>query len=364
MTVSSFSAILGFQRRREDEPPPVPDALAARNDMTLAQKQRLTVMAKMGVIPEHHGPSVGHWLDSVPFVRDRRAEMLERERRMRDEQEEIGEEQAASIFERRAKRVTPGVLSIMGVRSLGQVMPREGPQVPVVPAQLHEPKQVTLRISKDISLPKSTAERAAKVGAAFQEDAAEDESSSGDDQKKKQDEYRRKEREKRAAAAKLEREKELKQRQQGKKKKKKRGRDGDPDEDWQGDESEEEEVDIPRLVEASSSRAQMMVFNDLIKGKVSTANKGMTDADLERRFSQQQQDSQSSAGDGSLMTEEQVLMIIRREKAERGAGGERGGASASRRVQRELDEWAEKKAHQRARVKSPTRFERMVIARK
>lgn len=108
----------------------------------------------------------------------------------------------------------------------------------------------------------------------------------------------------------------------------------------------------------------MMVFNDLIKGKVSTANKGMTDADLERRFSQQQQDSQSSAGDGSLMTEEQVLMIIRREKAERGAGGERGGASASRRVQRELDEWAEKKAHQRARVKSPTRFERMVIARK
>lgn len=83
--------------------------------------------------------------------------------------------------------------------------------------------------------------------------------------------------------------------------------------------------------------------------------RNMTDLDLERRFSMQE-----SQGHGSLMTEEEVLRMIRKEKQERGSQA----GSASRRVQRELAEWAAAKEQQRARVKSPHRFERMVVSRK
>merc|ERR1712232_110246 len=186
-----------------------------------------------------------------------------------------------------------------------------------------------------------------------------------DEAKRRHERAKEKEREKRAAAAKLERERLDNQKKQQAKKKRKNRRGKDEDADDLQDDSDEEDVEPnewPReepKKDGGISKRTMVV--ESVKGKVSTANKNLTDADLERRFSLHD----GSGGDaGSLMTEEQVLRIIRREKQERGGATERGGASASRRVQRELDEWADKKAQQRARVKSPHRFERMVIARK
>merc|ERR1712107_792158 len=102
-----------------------------------------------------------------------------------------------------------------------------------------------------------------------------------------------------------------------------------------------------------------MMVVESVKGKMSNANRHLTDADLERRF--QMQDTRP---EGSLMTEEQVLRMIRKEKQERGGPTGAGTAAATRRIQRELAEWAAAKEQQRARIKSPHRFERMVVARR
>jgi len=104
-------------------------------------------------------------------------------------------------------------------------------------------------------------------------------------------------------------------------------------------------------------KAMMVV--DSVKGKVSNDNKGFSDADLERRFQ-----GQDTRQEGSLMTEEQVLKMIRKEKIDHQVTAGPGSASASRRIQKELAEWAATKEQQRARVKSPHRFERMVVARR
>merc|ERR1712232_172169 len=113
----------------------------------------------------------------------------------------------------------------------------------------------------------------------------------------------------------------------------------------------------PQQREVREQKPQMVI--ESVKGKVSNANRHLTDADLERRF--QMQDHRP---EGSLMTEEQVLRMIRQEKKDVNAGSGPGSASASRRIQRELAEWEAKKEEQRTRVKSPHRFERMVVARR
>eukprot|EP00928_Gymnodinium_smaydae_P088024 TRINITY_DN72186_c0_g1_i1.p1 TRINITY_DN72186_c0_g1~~TRINITY_DN72186_c0_g1_i1.p1 ORF type:complete len:365 (-),score=116.07 TRINITY_DN72186_c0_g1_i1:108-1202(-) len=364
--MTSLSIEMGLSRRRTDEAR-VPDHLANRNDMTLAQKQRLAVMAKMGVGPEAAGPALTTQpqladLPPGPASRDRRAELREMERKQR---QEAGEDDGGAVFEQQIKKPRPKMLA--GLSRLGPVQPREGgPQVPVVPAQVPEPKQWTLKISKDTAeLVGKTSEAAKPAPAA---EAPEEDSSDDDEEvaKQQQERDKQKERDKRAAAAKQERERQDKQRQQAKKRKRnKKGKDEDAADDWQDESEEEDEADFaqaeprrPSLRDGGAPKQMMVV--ESVKGKVSNANKNLTDADLERRF------SLFGGGDdsGSLMSEEQVLRMIRREKQERGGGQDRGGASASRRVQRELDEWADKKAQQRARVKSPHRFERMVIARK
>merc|ERR1712045_141460 len=111
----------------------------------------------------------------------------------------------------------------------------------------------------------------------------------------------------------------------GKKRKRTRGRDGEVGEEWYGGEEEyvEEEVHeelwerephipLPMRQRDGGVSKQMMVVES-VKGKVSTANRNFTDADLERRF----QLHEGKSSDGSLMTEEEVLRLLRREKQDR-----------------------------------------------
>eukprot|EP00927_Polykrikos_kofoidii_P034289 TRINITY_DN29111_c0_g1_i1.p1 TRINITY_DN29111_c0_g1~~TRINITY_DN29111_c0_g1_i1.p1 ORF type:complete len:377 (+),score=104.71 TRINITY_DN29111_c0_g1_i1:163-1293(+) len=376
--MSSLTIEMGLARRRP-EAPVMPDRLANRNDMTLAQKQRLAVLAKMGVGPvaepsaagvAQHGASSSdnRYSSPAPAPRDRKAELLERERRMRDEEDRQREVDEVNDRERRSKRARP--LS-GGMSRLGPVMPRdEVPQVLPTPAQVPEPKQwanqrLELKISKDTAERAkggSIAERPEASAPTDAEDEDDDDEEDGevpatgsaqpaDKLKRKQQQIQQDEYQRQQKGAK-------------KKKRNKRGKDEDAGE-WRGgegdsDEDEDAEDTWAREHERKQARdggiSKQMMIVEPIKGKVSTANKNFTDADLERRFSMPDPD----ASGGSLMTEEQVLRIIRREKQERGAPT----GSASKRVQRELDDWAEKKKQQRARVKSPHRFERMVIARK
>jgi len=93
-----------------------------------------------------------------------------------------------------------------------------------------------------------------------------------------------------------------------------------------------------------------MMHVESVKGKVSNANKGFTDAELERRFGPREVGSASS-----LMTEEQVLAMMRR-----GKKGKSESDWASRRAQRELAEWTSVKAQRMARTTEEK--ERLVVS--
>lgn len=93
-----------------------------------------------------------------------------------------------------------------------------------------------------------------------------------------------------------------------------------------------------------------MMHVESVKGKVSNANKGFTDAELERRFGPREVGSASS-----LMTEEQVLAMMRRDKK-----GKTESDWAKRRAQRELAEWTSVKAQRMARTAEEK--ERLVVS--
>jgi len=389
--MSSLTVDMGMARRTDTYNPNIPEQLASRNDMTLAQKQRLSVLAKMGVGPIADSMPMSMGDGKMPPLpggglpmRDRKTEMMEKERKARQAEEADEADREQEMFS--GKKPVKKARTTIGMPRLGMVMPREEniPQVPPQPLQVPEPKQWTLKISS------ATAERAAKSSGAGDSTPSvapvpADPTDPEEERKEREREMQvmmliHKERARRQAAAKAERDRaeaalppapplpQAKPKAAKKKKKRKNRELGVNPEEWDqewaegesGDEDVEEDPNrLPGTFAPRDKGPQMIV--ESVKGKVTNANKNLTDADLERRFA-----TLDSAGGGSLMTEEQVLSIIRREKQERGGGGpiERGGASASRRVQRELEEWADKKAQQRARVKSPHRFERMVIARK
>lgn len=75
----------------------MPDHLANRSDMTLAQKQRLAVLARMGVgpvaVPAARTAPPAHYSErSIPpeldHKLDRKVALLERERRIREQEEQ------------------------------------------------------------------------------------------------------------------------------------------------------------------------------------------------------------------------------------------------------------------------------------
>jgi len=355
--MTSLTIEMGLRRRRGDSPP-VPDQLAHRQDVTLAQKQRLAMLAKMGVGPvakqsDRAPPDQLVVPRGIPPPLDRRRALLEQERRMREQEERQREQEEQEEVDQRekvrAKREKEKARK--GLGSLGPVLPREETVPMVLPAPVEEPaprrEPPVLRLADAMERQRIQALETAEDEDSPDEDEAEDPQKKGtpskDKQKRRPEDQRPK---------------------PGKKKKKKRPRDEAHWDDWPGgeedawEEEEQSEEARPRDQEWKGVRdgginKNLMVVES-VKGKVSHANKNFTDADLERRFQMQESESH-----GSLMTEEQVLRMIRKEKAEKGTAG-----SASRRVQRELAEWASSKEQHRARVKSPHRFERMVVARK
>mmetsp|Transcript_13576 Transcript_13576/g.39103 ORF Transcript_13576/g.39103 Transcript_13576/m.39103 type:complete len:367 (-) Transcript_13576:139-1239(-) len=366
--MSSLTIEMGLRRKRGNSPP-VPNQIASRDDVTLAQKQRLAVLAKMGLGPVGGATQV---VNDVPHMQirefkgvqptDRKAALLEKERRFREQEERQQEQEAQEEQERRAKRARSHGA---GISRLGPVQPREDdiPQFLPAPMQVPPPKPLAAKVDNkmEIKISKETADRA-KGPQQLEQREPEDEE---DEETKAEDQvlaFLRMEKAKRAKAAALP----PAATKQVKKKKKRKTKDGDWDEWAGGDEEvgaeedfEEQEqqppppLPLPRVRDGGFSKQIMVV--ESVKGKVSTANRNLTDLDLERRFSMQE-----NQGHGSLMTEEEVLRMIRKEKQEKGSQA----GSASRRVQRELAEWAAAKEQQRARVKSPHRFERMVVSRK
>lgn len=87
-----------------------------------------------------------------------------------------------------------------------------------------------------------------------------------------------------------------------------------------------------------------------MKGKVSNDNKGMTDADLERRFG-----TQDSSAKSGLMSEAQVKAMLQKERKTV------KDYNAAGRVQRELEEWTKSKAEKVARMGNER--EHLVVSR-
>lgn len=329
----------------------MPAQIASRDDMTLAQKQRLAILAKMGVGPV--APPVERPVQPLqraseamggPPPVDRRAALLERERRMREQEEKQREEEDRLEAERLKKKEKK---TFSGLSRLGPVMPREEDIPQFLPAPAQEPEPRRYRDGAD----------QAKAS-----DASKDDDMQNEEKMLQMLEALKQDRKRAAAAAAAPLPLEDQRQKQGqKKKKRKRGRGDDELEEWQGEDDEWEDEDTPaevmqRKVPRDGGISKQTMVVESVKGKVSHANKNLTDADLERRF----QLHDTSRDGGSLMTEEEVLRLIRKERKERGSTG----GSAARRVQRELAEWETAKEVQRARVKSPHRFERMVVARK
>jgi len=328
--------------------------------MTLAQKQRLAVLAKMGVGPiappaERAAPrtEIKESIGGPPPV-DRRAILLERERRMREQEEKQREEEEKLLEEKRKKKQ----VKFSGISRLGPVMPREDDIPQFLPAPAQEPEPRRYRDGM-----------ASALGKAPEGEASEEEEDGQDRKRVPQEEQQRQLKQQQLQQQQLQLQQQ--QQQQGPRKKRKKKGKEDGWEEWQGDEDDWEEDDgpedqpppplpQPRKRDGGISKQTMVV--ESVKGKVSHANKNLTDADLERRFPLH--DTGGSAGSpalaGSLMTEAEVLRLIRKERKEKGSST----GSAARRVQRELAEWENAKEVQRARVKSPHRFERMVVARK
>lgn len=300
---------------------------------------------------------------------DRKAAMLEKERRFREQEEKAQEDEAFLSLPKKRPRGMGG-----GMQRLGPVMPREDdiPQFLPAPMQVPAPKpqgKMEIKISQETvaSVSKASAEKA---------ENDDDEDDDDDDDEQPEDQvlaFLRMEKAKKTKAAKpaaAQAQDEAKPKPVKKKRKPRKRGDGEGEE-WAEQEEDElgEEDDNPEawlepqhvqnlMRQRDGGVSKQMMVIDSVKGKVSTANRNFTDADLERRFSMQEQ---QAGGHGSLMSEEQVLKMLQKEKQDKPNAA---AGSATRRVQRELAEWAAAKEQQRQRVKSPHRFERMVVSRK
>lgn len=365
--MSSLTVEMGLRRRRGNSPP-IPEQIAHRQDVTLAQKQRLAMLAKMGVGPVAIASALRTPTSSssapeplviersaVPDALDRRRALLERERKLRDMEEQRQEEEERLESERRAKQRPRG-----GLARLGPVMPREEERLQFLPA----PAQPAVEATVPLTISKTPAQR---TRSSFEREQEEEEDADEEEEELEEKELcPHREPSGIADIDAVRAEAWLRQqvltgkraapdadKPKAKKKKTRKQNKGESLEPEQ-EEDEADPLEEARFQERrfrDTPRPMMVV--ESVKGKVSNANRNFTDADLERRFPVLDRERHAS-----LMSEEEALRMIRRERDERGAG------SASRRVQRELAEWAAAKESQRARMKSPHRFERMVVSRK
>jgi len=146
--MTSLTIEMGLRRRRTDDEPPVPDAVASRDDVTLAQKQRLAMLAKMGLGPVAD-PSIRSPMPAMALVGSRdialpqapssqKAALLEKERRFREQ-----EEDQQDLFEAARKaKPKPARPVFPGFQRLGPVQAREEDKLQFLPspAQLEQPK--------------------------------------------------------------------------------------------------------------------------------------------------------------------------------------------------------------------------------
>jgi len=409
-------SFLGTASRKLGEAP-IPSNLGS--DVTMVQKKRLALLAKMGLgpgakadnLPPRAAPTrVGasgststaeaagpEGLAGIPPPsQDRKALLVERERRIREQEDQANAKAMQEMQDKQAKKRSSGL------QSLGAVEPRKEVTMPLpTPAAFYPSQRAASSGSSKLELriPMDTAERLRGThatqtctcgtvfvpGAKFcsecgakrppeppapQEDEEDDDSD---------DEEEAPAQETRVAPGQWKRPAPVQQvsKKKGKKRKKKKDQD-DPDdeavhdEEWEensdAEEGQEEQVlrmlrDLqePRIKDPTErARAQAResgkIYKNMVvgtvKGMVSNDYKGFTDADLERRF------QLPNANDkNSLMSEEQVLQIINKER------GSKNSAATQKRIQREQAEWQEKLKEHKARD-SNARFERMVVGRK
>eukprot|EP00416_Gambierdiscus_australes_P017549 CAMPEP_0171082158 /NCGR_PEP_ID=MMETSP0766_2-20121228/16927_1 /TAXON_ID=439317 /ORGANISM="Gambierdiscus australes, Strain CAWD 149" /LENGTH=421 /DNA_ID=CAMNT_0011539499 /DNA_START=7 /DNA_END=1269 /DNA_ORIENTATION=+ len=331
---------------------------------------------------------------------ERRAALMERERRLRLElqrQEEEDQRQQEEDERKRQER-EKAAKARAGLKSLGPVQPREEAQMPKptvgypapapapaascaapiagreanVAPLVDTPKVAPAKL--EVKLYASTVERVASATSEVPEDPSSSkrrfrEATDGDSSEAEAEAAASSsaalaaEIQRRALIAKAEKRAAFPEEKKRKKAKKKRNkkRESSPSEEEksvtdEGGAAPDEDArarglsDIARKQARDGGISWNMMHVESVKGKVSNANKGFTDADLERRFGPRE-----TVPTGGLMTEQQVLAIMRRDKK-----GKSESDWAMRRAQRELAEWTQVKAQRMARTGEEK--ERLVVS--
>lgn len=293
----------------------------------VAQRKRLEAAAKIGLGPDG-GVRTAPVVDlpsNLPQRVDKRAIALERERKFREQEDLDSDEE-----EVRKKPKLSG-----GMQRLGPVLPRDDVQDAPVPRP-PPPRSggmMQLKVSAD------TAERLRSSASTGDDASYADPEVAEEKMRQRQLDQEAKEKRDRERRALREREKlqkqkeeEEQQKRRRKKKKKKRRRSSseasEEDSDEEDDGENKQKGDRPRVQYGGLSSKFMTI--ECPKGKMSRANEGFTDADLERRFGTGRT---SSSG---LMSEDQVKNMLAQQK--RKDAGKRP-ENASERVKRELEEW-------------------------
>jgi len=391
-------------RRRRGNSPPIPEHLGP--DVTLAQKKRLAMLAKMGIGPvaghaeaaqgrANNAPSPprGGSGGSVPPHQpvNRRALMLERERDLREAEERRQEQEEQEERERRTRQ-RPGAFA-----SLGPVMPRQEEKeksfpMPRMDIRISAETAETVRQQKvgsgGSTTPSTMIGSSSVVTAALVRDAgvmggatasnstlppppihdgeevrnggekrrkfteAADQDSSSQDESAQPpppeppeavQEAWRKERASRMASMRDQLQED--QRRKKKKKKRKRGsREEDDDEPDGGDEDDEDEPAGDSLLSPDGAR-----HTDPSRApRMYVENvKGKVSHDNKNLTDADLERRFGAGGNllgaaGAMMSEEQAMAMIKREKSEKAAAAG-SGLAASRRVQREAAEWHKEK---------------------
>lgn len=353
-------------RGRRGCSPPMPESVGA--NVTLHQKRNLARLARLGI-----GPAAGatpppsavlgaadaareeaedeRRARAKHAVQDRRAALLEAERRAREQEEQAREADEAAAADRKAKARAARA----GLKPLGAVLPREeqrpapGTAYPTPAGGVAPARRMEINISAE------TVERARAP-------PAEDDEEDDDDEppavgavprsvflpvQRKMDERQREERERQ---------------HKGKKKRRRRSKDDSP---GGGDASDSENADMddsgerrrraPRSQSEAGESVHVPYKEFHVKGQVSRDNQGFTDADLERRFPRD-----DAGSGGALMSEQQVLAMIRKERGSTVAAGAATGSA--RRAQREAMEWEAMKQQRVQQTGFGKHKDRMVVS--
>eukprot|EP00931_Biecheleriopsis_adriatica_P077405 TRINITY_DN50985_c0_g1_i1.p1 TRINITY_DN50985_c0_g1~~TRINITY_DN50985_c0_g1_i1.p1 ORF type:complete len:363 (+),score=109.46 TRINITY_DN50985_c0_g1_i1:34-1122(+) len=348
-------------------------------DVTHDQQKRLARLAKMGIGPiagpGGPQPAISRGPQSRPQVsqhdlqskmEEKRRALMEQERRMRLEEEAKRQDEDDSLeqFSKKAK----GNRNRAGLTSLGAVQPREEPVAFFpTPASASEAFQrpVTKKPGGQMAI-KISSEAIDKVSGEVSKDSKEPKEDDIDDDDDDDDEP-----DMAQALAALKKQKqtqpqkkpnnqpaEPKKKGKKRKKNKRQERDADDEDDSSDDEDSADKSAFATAQAKKQSRDGGISWSvaalDSVKGKVSSDNKGMTDAELERRFGSQGSDSNRSG----LMSEAQVKAMLQKERKSSKAKDH----NAKGRVQRELEEWTKSKAEKVARMGNER--EHLVVSRK